>query len=300
MGETDDRPFKFRNLSLKDVAFCAALSRDVGWNQDEGVWSRMIELCGRGAFCLVSGERIVATALALTYGTRLAWVGMVLTHPSFQKQGLGRLLMKQILTYCEAAGVMTIMLDATDAGRRLYESIGFRALHRVGTWTRRNETPLVENEEETVIRQPEVASPSEIRIATPDQFDQVIRLDSQLLGVSRPRVIGSIGGTCWVAERGAIVEGYLFARTVVAEHRMGPWYHTDAQMATNLLLHALGRISGLGGEVRLDIPEVNEAAVRIVHDLGFATKRYVCRMTRGAPPPDRMAEQYSVAAFATG
>ncbi len=279
----------------------------------------MIELCGSGAFCLASGRRIAATALALTYGTRLAWVGMVLTHPSFQKRGFGRLLMRRILAFCEDAAVKTVMLDATEAGRRLYESLGFRAIYRLETWTRRNEASEGENGAVSTERALEAASPSgnpvvisagtahpdspslpEIHIASPGDFEQVIELDSQFLGTRRPGVLASIGGRCWVAERRAVVEGYLFSRRTVSDHRIGPWYHADAGTAAVLLSHDLRSIAGLAGEVRLDIPAPNESALRIARDLGFVTSRFVTRMVRGGPPPGRMAEQYSIAAFATG
>ncbi len=50
----------------------------------------------------------------------------VYTQPECRRQGLARRLMSIILDYCQQHQIRTVVLHASDAGRPLYESIGFR------------------------------------------------------------------------------------------------------------------------------------------------------------------------------
>lgn len=55
----------------------------------------------------------------------------VYTHPGYQRRGLARALMRTILDWCRAHRIRTIILHASDAGRPLYESMGFTATNEM-------------------------------------------------------------------------------------------------------------------------------------------------------------------------
>jgi ribosomal protein S18 acetylase RimI-like enzyme len=50
----------------------------------------------------------------------------VYTHPDYRRLGLARQLMTVLMEWCRAQGLFTVVLHASDAGRPLYESLGFR------------------------------------------------------------------------------------------------------------------------------------------------------------------------------
>jgi GNAT superfamily N-acetyltransferase len=56
---------------------------------------------------------------------RWAYVVNVYTEEAYRRQGLARLVMSAILQWCEDHGIDQITLAASDAGRPLYESLGF-------------------------------------------------------------------------------------------------------------------------------------------------------------------------------
>ena len=60
-------------------------------------------------------------------GTRRAWVHGIYTEPEFRRRGLGRRLMECIVTWCRDNGCRAVLLHATEQGRPIYESLGFRA-----------------------------------------------------------------------------------------------------------------------------------------------------------------------------
>jgi GNAT superfamily N-acetyltransferase len=50
----------------------------------------------------------------------------VYTRPESRRMGLARTLVEQAMEWCRANGISTVILHASDAGRPLYESMGFR------------------------------------------------------------------------------------------------------------------------------------------------------------------------------
>lgn len=63
---------------------------------------------------------------------------MVLTQPDFRRRGLARGLVSDLLEEAERLGLETLKLDATDGGRGLYESLGFRAEQSIERWQLRS------------------------------------------------------------------------------------------------------------------------------------------------------------------
>lgn len=55
-----------------------------------------------------------------------AYVLNVYTHPDHRRQGHARRQMNTVIEWCREQGIRTVMLHASDAGRALYESMGFR------------------------------------------------------------------------------------------------------------------------------------------------------------------------------
>lgn len=56
---------------------------------------------------------------------RWAYIANIYTEEAHRRQGLARFVMAAILRWCEDNGIDQITLAASDAGRPLYESLGF-------------------------------------------------------------------------------------------------------------------------------------------------------------------------------
>jgi GNAT superfamily N-acetyltransferase len=55
----------------------------------------------------------------------------VYTEPSHRRQGLARRLTQTALDWCRANGIRTFILHASNEGRALYESLGFKATNEM-------------------------------------------------------------------------------------------------------------------------------------------------------------------------
>lgn len=95
------------------------------WLQ-EGVYRGWV--VEREGAVVAGGGLIVSTWLpnaADTQGRR-ATILNVYTEPAHRRQGLARALMQSILAWCRDEGFRAVTLDASDDGRALYASMGFR------------------------------------------------------------------------------------------------------------------------------------------------------------------------------
>src|SRR5688572_11538652 len=103
------------------LRLCAA----AGWNQTPADVRRLLTLGPGGCFAAWDAGRVVGTATTTPYGAELAWVGMVLVDPAYRRRGVATALMGAALDHLRRRGVTTVKLDATPAGRMLYERLGF-------------------------------------------------------------------------------------------------------------------------------------------------------------------------------
>ena len=119
-----------------------AVLREVGHLPADHVFPE--ELIRRTAECFASdfqttrlmmdGDRVVGCATLCYYATiptlrhrtgRRAHLMNVYTAPEARRQGIARQLVASLIEEARSRGVTEISLDATEAGRPLYESLGF-------------------------------------------------------------------------------------------------------------------------------------------------------------------------------
>ena len=92
-------------------------------------------------FVAVADGEIVGPSVASIHGT-VAWIGTVWVRSDRRRRGLGRELTRITIDAAESAGARTLLLVATDAGRPLYEGLGFE----VQTWYLILEAPGLDGE----------------------------------------------------------------------------------------------------------------------------------------------------------
>jgi GNAT superfamily N-acetyltransferase len=80
-----------------------------------------VVVAGGGIFVRESGP-----APGIYRLSRLAHIANVYTEPAHRRRGLARRLMKTMLNWCSSNGIDQVTLGASDEGRPLYESLGFK------------------------------------------------------------------------------------------------------------------------------------------------------------------------------
>ena len=232
---------------------------------------------------------LVATALVFPFEDRVAWISMVVVTPAHRRRGLATRLLRHCLAYCEQAG-LTPVLDATEAGRRVYAALGFTDRYAISRWARAPSIPAVAPVSS------EAATP--LRPLTPADLDSLVAWDRVRFGVSRAPVLRycrqAAPHLARVAETaGGTPAGYLLARPGRRATQLGPLVADDDAIARLLIHDALAKTAG---PVYIDVPETQAAFTRVLAEAGLTRQRGFIRMVKGPsaplPPP---ASTYAIA-----
>jgi ribosomal protein S18 acetylase RimI-like enzyme len=90
-----------RRLTLRDLAACADLSEDRGWQREEHKWGFLLT-AGKGYGIDDPDGGLVSACVVTEYGPHerpaLAAIGMVLVAERHTRQGVGRRLMRHVVS----------------------------------------------------------------------------------------------------------------------------------------------------------------------------------------------------------
>lgn len=279
---------QLRPMTTADAAAGAELVKKIGWSQTPTTWEQTIRWSNGGSFCLTADDEIIATVIIISYGTKLAWIGMVVTHPDFRRQGLAQRMMEVGLDYARRRGIQTVMLDASSMGFPLYVKLGFQSLYKVDVFEG------IANAIDTT------RLSNSVRSISAEDLPGIVNLDKQLFGEGRTMMIADLveSGQGWVTGESGNIDGYLIAKPSNQSISIGPWYHENTDGAEALFKCAIA--AHPGAHFKVHSPEPNTAARAIIERYGLELNRSVTRMVLGGKPPGTMQLQYSVAALATG
>ena len=110
------------------------LSTLAGWNQLEQDWLRLLEYFPDGCLLMRAAGKVVASATIMPYLEKGAWLGMVLVHPESRGKGCGKAIVSAALELAAKLGFSWVGLDATEAGRIVYNKLGFSDCFPVQRW----------------------------------------------------------------------------------------------------------------------------------------------------------------------
>ncbi|MBX9699830.1 MAG: GNAT family N-acetyltransferase, partial [Acetobacteraceae bacterium] len=125
---------EFHPLAPDGLPRAAALSALIGWNQTAADWRLFARHGAVRALDDGDPRALAATAATLPFGESVAWISMVLVRPDRRREGLATALMGWAVESLRAAGLPSIALDATPAGREVYRRLGFRDLWGFARW----------------------------------------------------------------------------------------------------------------------------------------------------------------------
>jgi ribosomal protein S18 acetylase RimI-like enzyme len=267
-----------RLLRPDDLQGAMELSRLAGWNQTIDDWQMLLRLEPEGCFAIELDNRIVATTTLLCYGTKLAWIGMVLTRPEYRRRGLARRLMEAALGRAAALKIESVKLDATSDGRPLYEKLGFKTEQIIERWFR---DATAENASGTTTVLSTTPLPLEIDI---DAFgaDRSI-LFQELATRNRPH---------------ASNDAFCFSRNGSRCNYLGPCVAKDPAFARGVIEETLK--GSPPSSWYWDLLNTNKKALGLAAVLGFVPQRRLERMSIGHRLTKNDQMVYAIAGFELG
>jgi len=275
---------RLRLLTREDLPFAEAVRALAGWNQTLADWERFLAAEPDGCFLAEWNGVPAGTATTIIYSTALAWIGMVLVHPDYRRRGIGRALLQRCIEHLRGRGVRCLKLDATPAGKKVYDGLGFKEEWTLTRW------------EHAAARGPNAGTVSGIRDGR--VVSAVEPLDTVAFGVSRRKLLEPLmkqSRCALVGETDAgRVDGYGLLRDGSSALYLGPVVAASADAGVRLVNALLARAGDR--KIYWDIPDQNVAAVGLARESGFTRQRTLTRMYLGenAAPGDSL-QQFAIA-----
>jgi GNAT superfamily N-acetyltransferase len=214
-------------------------------------------------------RRIVGGACCASFG-ETGWIGALGVIPRARRRGLGAALTEACVQWLRDRGATTVLLHATDAGRPVYERVGFVAEGRSRAWRGAAFNGR---------------TPPRIRALRPGDRPALAELDHAITGERREAVLDAIAPLTGMA---AEDDGRLVGYPLSSPWGAGPAVlAADEQVGLELLAAARGATRG---PAVLTLPDANETGIDALRRWGFRPVNHAERMRLG-PPVDWHPEQ---------
>lgn len=284
-GQTTLRPMRETDLEA-----CHGLSQHLKWPHRLADW-QFHHAVSRGWVV----EQEFADAAPVTSGSGMlchcgpdyATLGLVIISDALQGRGLGRAMMQQLLA---DAGTRNVILNATAAGRPLYEKLGFRV------------TDTLSQHQSATAQAPQLplAPGSRIRRLQAEEVPALLALDRHASGMDRSTLLTALLKFAEVAvlERDGHIKGVAMLRAFGRGHVIGPVIATGIDDAKKLISHWVNACPG--AFLRIDVP--GQSGLKPwLQDIGLTCVDDVVTMCRGrAPQADAQWRTYSLINQALG
>lgn len=269
-----------RTMTMDDLPDAMRLKTLAGWNQLEDDWRVFLRDPAR-CFAAVHNGQVVGTTLGIDYAGITSWIGMVLVDPAFRRMGIATKLMRACvdsLAHCRC-----IKLDATPAGKSVYDNLGFVDEYRVYRMTCKVLPRMLETS---------AAMPLAL-----DELDALVALDAEIFGADRRKVLAALlqayPGIAWKLERDGQLAAACLGRPGSIFHQIGPVLarsFDDARAVITPVLRALA-----GRPVVLDVPEMHGDLLDWLTSLTFFEERHFTRQVRGENVQGRPERYFALA-----
>jgi len=255
----------FTTLTTAHLSQALTLSEALNWPYRQEDWQFALQL-GQGLAVEAHG-RLCATALWWLYDDAFASCGMIIVSSAMQHQGIGSLLMEELLRQTQGR---TVILRSTREGRRLYERTGFLPFGEV-------------NQHQGVLAAAPSKTPTAgIRPFRAADLPAVCQLDRRASGMGRARLLEALvgRGSMLVMERSGVISGYACIRRWGRGVVIGPVIAGATADAKALIEAHL--TSQVGNFVRVDVPETSGLSPWLA-EVGLSRVNQVTSMFRGHP-----------------
>jgi GNAT superfamily N-acetyltransferase len=279
-----DESFRVRTMSPEEVALAVDWAAAEGWNPGLTDAS-CFAAAAQGGFLL--GDLAGAPAAILSvvnYDEHFSFLGFYIVRPDLRGRGFGLRIWQAGMA---RAGSRAIGLDGVVAQQDNYRKSGFMFAYnniRYGGWM----APLVE------------AKPTTVSL-TEVSFDLIARDDATVFPATRPTFLNT-----WISAPGHVGRALIRDKRLVAwgvirpcrtGRKIGPLIADDRDAAEAVFAALVGPA---GGQVFLDVPQPNEAAVALATAHGFASVFETARMYSGPIRPVSLQRVYGVTTFELG
>jgi len=256
-------------MTAADIPAGLRLCRAAGWNQLESDWRCFLEMSPNGCRVVEVDGKVVGFVATLRFEKKFSWVSMVLVDPELRHKGIGSLLLSEALRLLE--DMETVRLDATPAGKMVYDKFGF--LDEYALTRMRTLNPQPES----------LTNGLPVKALTASDLPAVLEFDRKVFGANRGAILQRLYDTApeyaMVSNPGGRIDGFLFGRHGFLAEHLGPVVALNESVARGLVSACLDRHRQR--PFLLDAPQFSEDWYLWLQSIGFQEERQFIRMLRG-------------------
>ncbi len=256
-----------------------------GWNPGIYDAQTFFAADNHGFFAGKLNGEIIAVASAVIYDDNFAFCGCYIVQPGFRQQGFGIALTKARLDYVKNRvtgldGVLEMVHEYEKIGYRPYhKNIRFGLDHPIENMHSKYVTPI-----------------------TPDLFQSIVQYDQKYFPACRTEFL-----TQWIFQpeakaliflKDSSVLGYGVIRKCFAGYKVGPLFAESHEIARELFSSLCADINEF--PVYLDIPYLNENALKLVNSYQMQPHFETIRMYRQGCPKMNLNHVYGITTFELG
>jgi ribosomal protein S18 acetylase RimI-like enzyme len=275
--------FRVRVMQPPELAVAIDWAAAEGWNPGLSDASCFAGVDPDGLLLGEIDGEPAATITVVNYDHQLAFLGFYIVRPDRRGRGYGRRIWQAGMAH--ACG-RVVGLDGVLAQQENYRKSGFTLAHRNIRYGGRIDA----------------LAPSAAIPIKDVSFDLIEADDRTVFPASRPAFLRCWMGAPGHAGRALLRDGCLKAWGVIRPcrrgHKIGPLVADDLPSAEAVLRALIGDVGA--GEVFLDVPEPNRAAIRLADHHGLLPKFETARMYTGAIRPVALARVFGVTTFELG
>lgn len=256
-------PCQMRMDNMPDLM---SLTRQAKWNQREEDWRFFMENSS-GCYTMLHQNKVVGTVTTISYENKISWIGMVLVDQAFRRMGIAAALMGKAMEFLKDSE--SVKLDATPAGKLVYEKLGFKDEFTIRRMEHHAGIPLPAVDKRI--------SPLSLK-----DLPEIIALDQEAIGAGRANLLQylleqNLGVKYSSGEK---IEGYCLARHGENFTHIGPLIANNSDIAIKLINAILQNIGNKPAII--DAVNMNDDFMKHLSEVGFSEQRFFTRMHKGA------------------
>ncbi|MEH2523075.1 MULTISPECIES: GNAT family N-acetyltransferase [unclassified Bradyrhizobium] len=274
-----------RTMRPDEISLAVDWAAAEGWNPGLGDDACFASVDPDGFLIAELDGAPAATVSCVNYDARFSFLGFYIVRPDLRGKGYGLRIWNAAIAH---AGARVIGLDGVVAQQDNYRKSGFQLAYanvRYGGTVAAPSAPRAD-----------VIALSEVPFAAVEADDATV------FPAPRPAFlrawIGAPGHNGCAIMRDGRLAGWGVIRPCRKGFKIGPLVTNDRAIAEPVLSALLARVGG--GEIFLDVPDINREALALAQDFGLAPVFETARMYTGAIPPLRLERVFGVTSFELG
>jgi GNAT superfamily N-acetyltransferase len=263
---TKDR-LQIRPMTAADVEAAVALAQAQGWRNRLRFYDFVLRVPTAQPLVGEVEGRLVVTGVATANGS-VGWLGAIVVDADHRGRGFGRAMTEDLIRRMRAAGCRTMSLEATDAGRPMYERMGFRVA-----------TTYHQLQADHLDSSPEAPPGARLRRLESADLPAVFELDRLATGEDRSAALATLvewNGNSLALERDGAPSGFLLPSERAYGAIVAPRFEDGV-----FLLDVHRSLVQTDAHVRAGIPHEHEDAWRELLSRGWHETWRAPRMLLG-------------------